>query len=335
MGTFAQDQNGEVYVVTYGNGLMFRINPTGTPPVDMVPRTLSATGCFTAGDITRPAAGVIPYSVNAALWSDGAAKDRYFAIPDGARITVNADGDFDFPNGTVLIKTFSIGGRRVETRLFVRHMDGVWAGYTYAYNAAGTDADLLQAGETRMFGTQSWSYPSRSECLSCHTSAAGFSLGLELAQLNGPQTYPATGRTANQLDTLDRVGYFAAALPAMRPTMPTYTGGTFNATERARAYLHSNCSSCHRPGSTGRGNMDLRFATASAMTNTCNATPSQGDLGVMGARVVLPGDPARSVLSLRMHALDANRMPPLASRVLDMQGTTLIDNWIRGLMACP
>jgi uncharacterized repeat protein (TIGR03806 family) len=335
--TVAQDQNGEVYLVTYGNGLLYRINPTGTPPMDTVPRTLSATGCFAAGDITRPATGVLPYNINAPLWSDGAAKERYFAVPDGATITVGADGDFSFPNGTVLIKTFTIGGRRVETRLFVRHMDGVWAGYTYAYNAAGTDADLLQAGETRMFGAQAWTYPSRSECMQCHTSAAGGSLGLELAQLNSTITYPSTGRAANQLATLERVGYFAAPLgmpPAMLPAFPTYASAAPIA-QRARAYLHSNCSSCHRPGSTGRGNMDLRYATAAAMTNTCNAVPSQGDLGVMGARVIVPNAPAQSVLSLRMHALDANRMPPLGTRAVDAEGTALIDGYIRSLAACP
>lgn len=200
MGTFAQDQNGEVYVVTYNNGLMYRIEPSGAAPMDMVPRTLSATGCFAAGDITRPATGVIPYSINAPLWSDGAEKERYFALPEGGRITVNANGHLDFPNGSVLIKTFSLGGRRVETRLLVRHMDGTWGGYTYAYNAAGTDADLLQANETRMFGAQPWYYPSRSECMRCHTTAAGFTLGPELGQLNRVTRYPSTARNAPQLD---------------------------------------------------------------------------------------------------------------------------------------
>lgn len=333
-GTFAQDQNGEVYVVQYNNGLMYRIDPSGAAPSDEVPRTLSATGCFAAGDITRPASGVIPYAINAPLWSDGADKQRYFALPEGGRITVNADGDFEFPNGTVLIKTFALAGRPVETRLFVRHMDGVWAGYTYAYNAAGTDADLLQSNETRTFGAQSWYYPSRSECVRCHTAAAGWSLGPELGQFNRAQTYPSTGRTAPQLDTLEHIGLFAAPLPATRPLIPAYDSAA-PLRDRARAYLHSNCASCHQPGSTGRGNMDLRFATADNMTNTCGAMPSQGDLGVTGARVIAPGQPAQSVLSLRMHALDGNRMPPLASSLEDTAGTALIDQWIRSTAACP
>jgi hypothetical protein len=81
--------------------------------------------------------------------------------------------------------------------------------------------------------------------------------------------------------------------------------------------------------------MDLRFATADNMTNTCGAMPSQGDLGVTGARVIAPGQPAQSVLSLRMHALDGNRMPPLASSLEDTAGTALIDQWIRSTAACP
>ena len=69
------------------------------------------------------------------------------ALPDGKQITVMPDGDFDFPNGTVLMKTFSVGGKRAETRLFMRHDDGGWAGYTYEWNDDGKDATLRYWGE--------------------------------------------------------------------------------------------------------------------------------------------------------------------------------------------
>ena len=36
-------------------------------------------------------------------------KTRWLALPDGQRIVVNADNDFEFPNGSVLMKNFSIG----------------------------------------------------------------------------------------------------------------------------------------------------------------------------------------------------------------------------------
>lgn len=118
-----------------------------------------------ATDATQPAAGLIPYDVNSPLWSDGAGKERFFAIPNGKTITVNAEGDFVLPTGSVTVKTFSLGGSRVETRLFVRHDDGGWAGYTYEWNDAQTDATLLPASKTKLVGSQTWYFPTgRSAC---------------------------------------------------------------------------------------------------------------------------------------------------------------------------
>src|SRR5207249_1359813 len=156
---------------------------------------LSETGCVLASDATKPSSGIIPFAVNAELWSDGAAKQRWLALPNGTHISVGADGDFAFPIGTVLMKQFSLGGARVETRLFVRHADGEWGGYSYEWNDAQTDATLLASGKVKQVGAQSWTFPSRSDCLLCHTSAAGRALGPEVGQLNGSITYPATGRT--------------------------------------------------------------------------------------------------------------------------------------------
>jgi hypothetical protein len=57
---------------------------------------------------------------------------------------------------------------------------------------------------------------------------------------------------------------------------------------------------------------------------------------VPGALLLKPGDPAHSVISLRMHAQPgAGRMPPLATHLVDLIGTQVIDDWIRSLSACP
>ena len=80
-----------------------------------------------------------------------------------------------------------MGGTRVETRLFVRHDDGGWAGYTYAWNPEQTEATLLglaSAPPARTVGAASWTHPTRYQCMACHTKEAGFALGLEVAQLN-------------------------------------------------------------------------------------------------------------------------------------------------------
>lgn len=332
IGSFGQTLDGEVYVLHLFAGQIFQLVPTGMPPPDTFPQVLSATGCFDASDPKQPVAGLIPYDLNAPLWSDGAAKQRYFAIPDGTTITVGADGDFDFPNGTVLAKTFSLGGKRIETRLLMRHMDGTWAGYSYEWNDAETEATLLAGAKSRVVGTQTWSYPSRAQCMGCHTAIAGRALGPELAQFNRDVAYP-TGRTRDQLLTLEGLGFFSAALPTPWPKLSQPYGA--DALEsRARAYLHSNCSGCHRQGA-GQGPADFRYQLALKDTNVCDALPQNGDLGVMGARLLAPGSPTTSMISRRMHALDASRMPILGTSVVDTQGTALIDQWISSVTSCP
>jgi mono/diheme cytochrome c family protein len=185
-------------------------------------------------------------------------------------------------------------------------------------------------------GTHTWYYPSRAECLRCHTGAAGFSLGLETGQLNRDLHYTATQRISNQLATFEHIGLFEGPLPAQegrqRYAVPS---GDEGLEQRARAYLHANCSSCHRPNGTGRGPQDFRYSTPLAQASLCNAMPLEGDLGITNARLLAPGEPARSVLSVRMHSLGAYRMPPLASRVEDTTGTALVDAWISSLTACP
>lgn len=332
--SFGELANGDILLTDINSGKLHRLVASGTPPPDTFPKKLSETGCVSPTNPQQPAAGLIPYDVNAPLWSDGANKQRFLAIPDGTRIHVAADGDFDLPVGTVLMKTFSLGTRLVETRLFMRHPDGSWGGYTYEWNDAQTDATLLPANKTVQVGTQSWYFPSRAECAQCHTAAAGNSLGLELGQLNRDITYPSTGRVANQLATLDHIGMFDAALPATLPRYPAPTG-TEAVEGRARAYLHANCSGCHRPGGPGRGNADLRYATPLAQAGLCNVVPEQGSLGITDARLVAPGAPARSIVSSRIHRLDAYRMPPLATRVEDTVGAGVVDAWITSLTACP
>ena len=170
--------------------LYIKFIPAGPGVPDNVPETLSATGCFSAIDPTQPAEGLIPYDIKAPFWSDGAEKMRYIALPDGTTITINADNDGLFPPGSVVVKNFVLGGLFIETRLLIRHPDGVWAGYTYEWNAAETLATRVHTGKVRNVNGQDWIYPSEAQCMKCHTSAAGFALGPETAQLNMDFNYP-------------------------------------------------------------------------------------------------------------------------------------------------
>jgi hypothetical protein len=185
-------------------------------------------------------------------------------------------------------------------------------------------------------GGQPWIYPSEGQCLECHTEAAGRSLGLETRQLAFNITYPQTGRDAHQLVTLNAIN--ALTTPIADPTDqvpypdPMGTSGTLG--ERARSYLHTNCSQCHRPGGPTTSNMDLRYATALGDTHACDIAPGVGDLGITDARLIAPGAAARSVLIARMSRRDAQGMPPVGSAQVDAEGATLLTDWVNSLTNC-
>ncbi len=173
------------------------------------------------------AEGVIPYSVNAQLWSDGAYKERYLALPDrpddDCGIGYTASGGWNFPNDTVVVKSFALEAtagdpasrRWIETRFLVRQQNE-WVGYSYRWNDEGTDAALVDAvGADAEYEIrdpaassgkrlQAWHFPSRAECMTCHSRAANFVLGLQTAQLNRDHDYG--GRSDNQLHVLEELG---------------------------------------------------------------------------------------------------------------------------------
>ena len=326
-GPIGRDADDELVITpAAGSGGVARV-ALGSPPAP-APASLLATKCW---DFSSPAgapAGAIPYDVTTPLWSDGAAKERFVVVPKGGKITARADGDLVFPVGTVAVKTFALGGKRVETRLLVQHELEDWTGYSYAWNEAGTDAELVQGNrEAKLPDGKSWYFPSTTDCAACHTPAAGYTLGLEAKQLAGRGD--ALARLEARLEApIDRAA-LGTLVPADAPPPATPEA-------RARSYLHSNCSMCHREGSvTGTVvDLDLRSDTPLSKTGLCKE-PQAGAFDIPAARIVAPGDPARSVLLARMRTLDERRMPKLASRVVDEAGIAAVEAWITSLAACP
>ena len=312
---FGEANNGELFVLDFFSGQIYRLVFTaGGGGGDNVPQLLSDTGCInTSSPGAPPNLSLIPYSLNAPFWSDGAQKERWIGLPNGQNIAVLANGDWDLPGGSVLVKHFRIDNALVETRLFMRHPDGVWAGYTYEWNQSETDATRVTGGKTVSVGNQDWIFPSEGQCIQCHTQAAGFSLGLETAQQNGDHVYPQTGRTANQITTLNSISVLS---PRVGPNPPAYSDRAISAAsldERARAYLHTNCSSCHRPGGPTPVSMDFRDDTSLAQTHACDVAPSADDLGIANARIISPGDSMSSVLLVGWRAVTLAQCHQLAA----------------------
>ncbi len=243
---FAVGPDGDVLIADHrGNKQGAFLKLERTPPETAAhefPQRLSESGLFrdVASHDLQP--GMIAYAVNAPLWSDGSYKERFIGLPESAgvdghppRIDVTSKWGWNFPDGTVLVKSFALemeegqpdSRRWIETR-FLTRQEGEWVGYSYRWNEAQTDAELVQSeGVDQAFtvrtatGTrkQAWRFPSRTECMVCHSRAANFVLGVSTAQLNRPHGADGTGE--NQLETFERLGILrmpwkAAAIQQLR-----------------------------------------------------------------------------------------------------------------------
>jgi len=336
--SFAQDNTGEIYVIDISGGGIYKIAEDINNTIGQIPALLSNWGCFQNANTKVFSSNVVPYDINALLWSDDASKGRFMAIPDGNTINVDNQGRFDFPVGSVVGKHFRVNGVLIETRLMLHHTQPYgWKGYTYEWNDAQTDATLLTNFKNKVINGQNWHYPSRAECDSCHTAIAGFTLGPEIGQLNKSFLYPSTGLNANQLITLENINMLSNTLTDAEKSTDFYAIDdlAYSAERRARSYLHSNCSNCHQPNGPGGGNMDLRMTTSLANTKICNEAPLAGNpFGLATPAIVAPGNPDSSILVLRMEDLGQHRMPPLGSSVVDTQAMAVIRDWIRGLSKC-
>ncbi|MFP6691872.1 MAG: PQQ-dependent sugar dehydrogenase, partial [Pirellulales bacterium] len=368
---FAEDNAGELYLVDHMGGRLSRLepNPAAGQETDF-PRTLSETGLFASVADHRPAAGVIPYSVNAPQWIDGAQKQRFLALPDGLQIEFDgitypqpapgAPHGWKFPDGTVLFETISMemergnpaSRRRLETRLLHFEQlagdndfgDQFWRGYTYVWNADQTGAVLLEEprgldrvlkikdpAAPRGIREQTWHFPSRAECTVCHNMAAKYVLGMNTLQMNRDHSYGEV--TDNQLRTFEHLKLFTGPLPERPQRLPSladYREGPdpSRPAAAARAYLHANCSHCHRKWGGGNAEFRLLGNLDVGETGIFGRRPQHGGFYIGGAQLVMPGEPQRSVLYYRMATLGPGHMPRLGSNVVDGRGLQLIYDWI-------
>ena len=355
LGTFGQDGQGEILLGSVSGTVPLQtLVRLSAPPVD-APAWLSQLGAFTNLVDLTPAPFLVPFEP-VAFWSDGAQKQRWAAVPnDGThdqaseQIGFDPEGPWDFPNGTVLVKQFDLGvddtdpgaTTRLETRFLVRGDDAEWYGLAYRWLEDGTDAYLLEGGETRVVdiateggGTrqQTWEFPSRLECGSCHwRRPGGGPLGPTTHGLNRPSVYPATGRTDNQLRTWNHLGMFTPTLAEAEipnlPAAPTLEDVTTPLQDRARSWLDSNCASCHQPITGNRAVFDARFTTPIESQGFVYG-PVMHDLGVPGAHVITPGDPSTSIALQRAAAIGPDAMPPLFKSLVHPLGVDVFYEWI-------
>ena len=347
---FATTNTGELLVVDHASGF-YRIAPQ--PRIRQsapFPTRLSETGLFADTETHEIKPGVTGYSVIASGWNDDALAKRWMAVSGDERIGYDRDGAWQFPNGTALVQTLSVKREnhrgsakafRVETRIMLRQQNE-WVGYSYRWNEAQTNAELVgpagakatfrvaDAKSPGRFRRQDWVFPSRADCMTCHSRAGGYVLGITGANMNREHNYGAIAD--NQIRTLSHVGFFRNA--------PRNSGGgalvdPYDADagleRRVRSYLHINCAGCHVRSGGGNSPMELGLGASLRRMRLIGARPQHDTFGITNAMLVSPGEPGQSVLLQRLKRRGRGQMPPLVSGAVDHAAVELFREWIGGM----
>ncbi|MBY5994178.1 parallel beta-helix domain-containing protein [Ferrimonas balearica] len=313
--------------------------------------------------------GGLPYDLNSALFTDYATKYRYVFVPGGQAAEYSDQEVFDFPVGSVLVKTFAMpddtatpGNENeeiLETRLLI-HREAGWSALPYVWNAAKDEAGLAKPGSimnqsvVHQGETIEFDYvvPSINQCKQCHQFSGDdgiarfMPIGPKARYLNGDYAY--NDGSANQLTHWAGHGILTG-VPADLATVQTVpafellgNGDLSGATDAqvmdlAKGYLDINCAHCHRPeGNASNTGLKLEYwrpyAGNEQAHGECKSPVAYGG-GSLGFDIV-PGDPESSIMHYRMASTDpGDRMPEIGRSLAHDAGVDLIREWITRLPA--
>ncbi len=259
----------------------------------------------------NPSSDYQQLELGSTLYSDYSKKQRLVYIPEGTQITQIDNGIPQFPEGTILVKTFyfpvdardnSLGKQVMETRLEIL-ADGEWNVGTYVWNEEQTDAELALKGvdttvswidSTGTEQTFDYHYPSQKECVACHQlNEAVTPIGPSLRNLN--IAIETADGTTNQLTALQDSGLLAEFDVSTVSSIPDYHDETLSIEERGRAYLDMNCAHCHQPNAweeSSQKRFEFRYETSLSETNIKDKSEDirrvfqDGEMPYLGTSVV-------------------------------------------------
>jgi uncharacterized repeat protein (TIGR03806 family) len=305
---------------------------------DTLPPRLSDFRFFDAG---KPNGRVLRYELIMPLFSDFAEKNRFVFVPEGKKAGYRADGVFDFPVGSALIKTFGYvddprkAGHRItpiETRVLLRRQGG-WVALPYVWDTDGSDALLVRGGRRlvaqlkRADGSVreiDYAVPNANQCKGCHDSGGALTpIGPKARNLND----------GNQLALWQREGLLDTA-PADAPFVLGMMGEPATLETRARAYLDVNCGHCHnREGPANTSGLWLDWNQPRDVNYGIGKRPTAAGRGSGAFDFdIAPGQPDQSIFIHRMKSLDPGvAMPELGRSTVHDEGVALVSDWIRTL----
>lgn len=310
--------------------------------------------------------GVIPYDLNNSLFTDYALKFRTVWLPPGTEANYQEEGTFEFPQGTILSKTFyypspmekehSLNAlpneNLIETRLLVKTKKG-WIGLPYVWNEdkseaileiTGASKKLLRTNSQGQQITFQYHIPNMNQCKSCHMQFNGnqrLTRPIGPTAMNLNKTYPYRTGVANQLVHWQEAGYLKGApTPEQAPRAAIWNdhhSGTIN--ERARAYLDINCAHCHNPsGPAKNSRLFLNIKNEVAVhLGLCKSPVAVGNAGGGLPYAIFPGKPEKSIMIYRMNSsLPEVMMPEIGRSLIHEEGVQLISDWISQMtQTCP
>lgn len=310
--------------------------------VSGLPDHLSCTGLYKNTAARDVAPEVMPYQPALRLWSDGLNKSRFIFLPKGTTIDASDPSGWKFPIGTRFWKEFQEPGSDipVETRIYWKKDEGEWKQSTYEWNQDLTEATrVLKAKDVAMGNGQTHWLPGPNDCEDCHKGRRDRVLGFEQVALGLPA---ATGETLAKLVANKRLKNFEGDTE--------YHIGPDDESVDAKAlgWLHMNCGvTCHNEIPTGEGmslNMRLRMNAADLDGRPTSEFPAvKTTVGAAtqvpswsGRTRVVAGAPEESWLFslITTRTMDQKQqMPPLATYVVDPDGSEWVRQWITNLKA--
>ncbi len=293
------------------------------------PQSLAEAGVLRSGGAFRLAKGFTRFKSKQSVWRPGTRSKSWLKMPKDGKINIVQDGHWVFPEGAMVVEHFEDArGTPHETHLYQSNGDGTYRASAYRWSAETGDARLVERSEfqpLRSDAATMWLSPGPVARLDPTTAIFGFQPQFNTRRLN----------VGGQLSNWSRKGWFSQKVTrrAARqlPQMPALDEVDAPALERIRAYLDTNCASCHQPGGASRGFFDARYLTPFEEQGLISDALMAGDLGVPGAKLVTPGSPETSVLYLRLARKDGFRMPPGTMSAEDPPILPLLEQWIRSL----
>jgi hypothetical protein len=313
--------------------------PDCVPVFSPLPRTLSCTGLYGAAGSAAADKAVHPanlgFTPGAALWTDGADKQRWISLPEGRQIDTSKANAWVFPVGTRVWKEFAFQGKRAETRFMYKSEDQ-WLFATYQWNDTDTEAVSIEHGaDIPLRNGGIHSIPTIDQCNQCHRGSTDKLLGFQHVLLGLPD---AKGLNLTALAAQNRL-----SIPPARTSFGIPDDGT-GMSAQALSYIHVNCGvSCHNETGNANANMSHMFlridpatldAASTADWNIVKLTvgvPSVTANFFGGTRIV-PGFPDKSLIVQLAQTRGSNMaMPPIGTRIVDPAGLATIRAWITRL----